>query len=149
MQNQQLPPENKDNRPTISPMRFMGLGFEFVGILLFPAFVGYALKRTLYLDTNQGSWFIIAGIFIGFAYGIYYLYRIALEVNRSKIDNTPPFKFMAKPAATIEERAKRVTTDLDELGERIDGIIAKRKGDARTAPSDAAPGATHESGADS
>jgi len=97
---------------------YIGLVFEFTGILAAPAIGGYFLDQ--YLE-NQNPWFFISGVLIGFVYGIWHLYRRANEINLDSAENQSGHK-----TSSLESRAGQVQKDLDSVGNRISGLKKKK-----------------------
>ena len=98
-------PQQKDHQF----LSYIGVAFEFIAVLGFLGFVGYLVD--IYQLSGQPGWGLIVGIGVGFFYGIYHLYRRAINM----MANTPPAS-KAPPPRTIDE----LQADWNDLDRRID-----------------------------
>jgi F0F1-type ATP synthase assembly protein I len=106
---------------------FTSIAFEFIGFLFLPAIGGYILDTMVFTeDGDSPSWFFIGGVFLGFSYGIYHLYSVAKDLSGRKFkDAESPFS--KKKHQDVNQDAKRIHKELDELGAKIDSAIKKRR----------------------
>lgn len=105
--------------------RYMGLGFEFVGILLLPAFIGHLIDTDLLRRKDVTSHLYgIGGLILGFIYGIYYLYKISLEIMRNPPERDSSWKG-GRSKENVERDAAKIHRELDDVGEKIDNALKK------------------------
>lgn len=70
--------QDKNNKDLLNATRLMGLGFEFAGIVIGGTFLG------IYFDKKFDTipLFTLIGLFGGFTFGIYNIYRISKIMNK-------------------------------------------------------------------
>lgn len=101
--------------------------FEFLGYLFFPAFVGYLMD--VYWITSDGtdptySFFI--GLILGFGYGIYHMYRVAVRLSGKSFD-IGRRKSGSEANRDISKKSEVILHDLKEIGKDIDEFIQQEK----------------------
>lgn len=90
----------------------MGLGFEFTGILLIPAGLGFLLDEWIW--SRGAGFFFVLFFLVGFAYGIYYLVRTGLNaLNEGFEDETP------RKEESIEDRSRSVQSGMEDVGKKL------------------------------
>ncbi len=121
--------KKKVTESKVSVYYFLGLGFEFVGILLFPAFVGYMVDtRLLSVTPKGGMWWTVGGILLGFGYGIWHLFRAASEATRRGIDTSSlPTFGSGKKKEDVGRKADSIHSGLDDVGRRLDDYIERSR----------------------
>lgn len=61
-------------------MRFAGLGMELAGSVLVLAGLGYLVDRYF---RNETAWGVLVGAILGFAFGMFNLFRLLAKINQS------------------------------------------------------------------
>jgi F0F1-type ATP synthase assembly protein I len=100
----------------------MGIGFEFIGIFAVPAIAGFWLDKYFEIENH---WLLLTGVFLGFSYGIWYLYRRGKEMESEMTLNSEESR-----NDSVDTRAENIRKEIDILGEkinRLDGRKSERK----------------------
>ena len=97
----------------------LGIGFEFIGMFAIPAFAGYWLDGYFEIKNH---WLLIFGIFIGFSYGIWYLYRRAKE-----LENEEDHYSEEAPQDSVADRAEVIRNKMGIVGKKIDRLEGRKE----------------------
>lgn len=111
----------KKNYPEVGNIgEYLGLIFEFLGILGFLPLLGYIADKYLFGDDGRIGWFFIIGCFLGFGYGIYHLQRRARYLLKKSANfriNTD----RSRPAEQdVSGRADEIEKDLININKKIE-----------------------------
>lgn len=109
-----------------SALEFIGIGFEFLSIFLGMMAGGYFLDAWL---ESSPLWMVV-GLGLGFAAGLYHLLRRSSEMEGAR-DGGGFSEEEDKPEESVEERVNRVRGDIDRFGKRFDSFYADRQDEAR------------------
>ncbi len=112
-----MKPEIKKNE--ISPYSMLGIGFEFAGIVLIPAALGY-FGADYFISRISAPYGMIAGLLAGFSYGVYYLYQRGKDYTASASQNQP------KPRS-VKDEADSIRSEINDLADRYDKLIKNQE----------------------
>lgn len=92
----------------------LGVGFEFVAVVLLPAAAGYFL--TEYAAGSQyAPYGMIAGLLAGFSYGIYYLFERVKDFNSGQDPENGGHADAMKEADAISRDIHKLTDKYEKF----------------------------------
>lgn len=97
----------------------LGIGFEFIGFLLFPALVGYIVEH--YFLSPDSAWKSLClpiGMGIGFFGGLWMVYRRTKALT-DQMKNTQ--------IKTPRQPPEKIINDFDSLNKKLDDLIKEKK----------------------
>ena len=99
---------------------YLGIVFEFIGMLGFSGFVGYALQRWVWPE--QGALAFLFAMMAGLAIGIYHIMQRVKDLERRSKDRD---KESEKRRPTVDDSHKALD-ELRQMNDRLDEIKRKK-----------------------
>jgi F0F1-type ATP synthase assembly protein I len=106
-----------NSKEPISPYSMIGVGFEFGGMVLIPAAIGY-YAGSYFIGPEAAPLSMVAGLVLGFAYGIYYLYKRSQEFTASA-----QYSSKEKKKESVKDEADDISARIDNLSRKYDRIL--------------------------
>lgn len=120
----------KNSTDLAGPMQYLGLGFEFLGAFLMCAGAGYLVDRYL-TESGRPGLFLIVGVFLGFAAGLWHLIRRTSDIGEWQRLHIEEKRQKQEGDEDVATKAERINREIDAVSERIGQVLADHERRAR------------------
>lgn len=104
---------------------YIGILFEFLGILGLLPFVGFIIDTRTGTDRNVGLFFIL-GVIFGFVGAMYHLVKRVRQILSNMKEDPAKFNYSTKEPGA-EERILEVQKGLHAVEKDIDALLKKKR----------------------